>query len=339
MSRAPINLIHAEVLTPYERALRAGGAPVESLFESCGIPLEAVNTTHSMVTLRQGYHLMEKASRYAGDEGFGSKVGIDLRLYELGALGHAVQQAPTLFDAGRVVMSAVRASEPGSQVWIEHSAEESWLCYRPVQRFDLGGAQAEQFDLEATLQLIRLVAGETWLPRKVRVSKVTAGVLTRLPNFSRSDVRQHSTMSAIAFPHEYLASPVSNPSETSGGATGWTGDSVPESALSASDAVGAVLESLFEFGPLPSLEVMARHLGINSRTLQRSLAEEFTSYRDLTERLMFQRAVNLLEEQELSIKTISLELGYCSPSSFVRAFGRIAGITPVAYRNRKLERQ
>ena len=67
----------------------------------------------------QAYRLMEKAARHAGEELFGSEVGTDLRLYELGALGHAVQQAATLNDASKVVMAAIRASEPGSQIWFE----------------------------------------------------------------------------------------------------------------------------------------------------------------------------------------------------------------------------
>jgi len=336
MSHRPINLIHAEVLAPYERALKEGGAPVERLFEGCGIPLEAVSTPHCMLPMRQGYRLMETAARYAGDESFGSRVGMDLRLYELGELGQAIQQAPTLFDAGRVVMSAIRDSEPGSQCWIERDAQEAWFCYRPIERFDRGGAQAEQFDLEALLQFIRLVGGEDWQPRRARVSKVTSEGLARTRNFEGVELKQHATMTAIAFPSEFLSETVSRGSEAPSEWNRGTGHSSTESVLLVADAVRVTLESLSEFQPLPTLKATAGHLGMNTRGLQRTLADEGTSYREITERILFRRAVSLLKKPAPSIKTIASELGYSSPSSFVRAFKRIANITPMAYRNREL---
>lgn len=79
---------------------------------------------------------------------------------------------------------------------------------------------------------------------------------------------------------------------------------------------------------------MADRFGVNSRTLQRTLAEDDTSYRHISERMMFRRAVDLLADESLSVKTISSELSYSSPNSFIRAFRRIAGVTPGAYRQR-----
>jgi AraC-like DNA-binding protein len=66
--------------------------------------------------------------------------------------------------------------------------------------------------------------------------------------------------------------------------------------------------------------------------LQRLLAGEDTSYRGLTERLIFRRAASLLTESHLSVGEVASELGYSSPSSFIRAFSRISGPTPMAYR-------
>jgi len=336
MSRIPINLVHAEVLSPHARALAEGGAPVERLFEACGIPLQAVQNSESMVTMRQGYQLMEEAARYAGEENFGSRIGMDLRLYELGALGHAVRRAPTLCDAGSVVMAAIRASEPGSQCWIEHHEREAWFCYRPVKRFAVGGAQAEQFDLECLLQFIRLAAGADWVARKVRVSVVTADVLRKTQNFADAKVERNATMTAIAFPSDLLARRLAGRHSDLAETFCRENGSAPETALGTSGAVVLVLESLFEFETIPTLEVTAERFGVTSRTLQRALTNEGTSYRQLTERIIYRRAVSLLEEERMSLKMISGELGYSSPSSFVRAFSRIAGTTPMAYRKAML---
>ncbi len=96
------------------------------------------------------------------------------------------------------------------------------------------------------------------------------------------------------------------------------------------------LESLLEFEALPTLEMMADRLGMNTRMLQRLLAGEGTTYRRLTESILFRRAVRLLRESRLSVKEIASELSYSSPSSFIRTFARIAGTTPGAYRKLEL---
>jgi AraC-like DNA-binding protein len=335
MSSFPINLIHAEVLAPHGRSLAIGGAPVEKLFEGCGIPLQAVHDPESLITMRQAHLLMEKAAHYAGEETLGSQVGMDLQLDELGALGFAIQQAPTLYDAGRVVMAAVQVSEPGSRCWIEPHGMESWFCYRPVTRFGAGGAQAEQFDCECLLKFVRLAAGDDWLPRKVRVAKVTADVLGKTQHFAETEVERDDTTTAIAFPSHLLPRPLAGPLPGPGATSSWEVDPIAEASLRISCAVALVLESLCKFEHLPSLETMAERLGMHRRAFQRALADEGTSYRHLTERILFRRAATLLGDQGLSVTSISVELGYSSPSSFVRAFRRIAGVTPLAYRASK----
>jgi AraC-like DNA-binding protein len=333
MSRHPINLVHAEVLSPYARSLIHGGAPTDRIFESCGIPLEAVSTSNSVITMQQAYQLMDKASRYAGEKCFGSKVGMDLKLYELGALGHAVRQAPSLNDAGSVVMRAIQSSEPGSQCWLERNEQESWFCYQPVERFTLGGAQAELFDLECLLQFIRLAAGADWLPKRVRVNCTTASMLAHTQHFAEAQVTYDRRMTAIAFPNKLLTKPMLDCSTTESRISNNEALSSADPVLSVSDAISAILNSLFEYDAIPTLEVMADRLRMNSRTLQRLLANEGASYRILTERVIYRRATYLLRESKLAIKDVAAELGYGSPSSFTRTFKRVAGITPCVYRN------
>ncbi len=329
MSRSTINLVHAEVLSPYARALTRRGAPTERLFRSCGIPLEAVENADSIITVWQSYQLIEKAARYAGEDIFGSIVGMDLKLFELGALGYAVHQAPTLNEAGQVVMSAIQDSEPGSKCWIERHEKEAWFCYCPIERFATGGIQAEQFELECLLQFVRLAAGEDWMPKKVRTSRVTEDTLAKTNHFSNASVEFDSRMTAIAFPSELLHKAILDAPVDLATDDG----SALLDASGISNAVGLILESLSEFQPLTTLDEMAERCGMNSRTLRRALADEGTSYRRLTDRILFRRAVHLLDNPRLSVKELAAELGYSSPSSFIRAFHRIAGTTPTAYRN------
>jgi AraC-like DNA-binding protein len=202
----------------------------------------------------------------------------------------------------------------------------------PDGRFAIGGAQVEQFDLECLLQFIQLAAGDDWLPQKARVSRVTAATLSQMSNFSEVKAGYDERMTAIAFPSKLLAKAIPDSPQIPSKISSWESGPGSESPPSIAAAVSMVLESLLDFEALPTLEVMADRLGMNGRTLQRSLAGEDTSYRNLTERVIFRRAVSLLAESQLSVEEIASELGYSSASSFIRTFRRISGTTPRAYR-------
>ena len=82
----------------------------------------------------------------------------------------------------------------------------------------------------------------------------------------------------------------------------------------------------------PSLETVASELGVSSRTLQRRLREENTSFAQVVEALRKQIAPTLLSDESLAIYEIAYLLGYADPSAFFRAFRRWHGRSPAAHR-------
>ncbi|OZB12130.1 MAG: AraC family transcriptional regulator, partial [Marinobacter sp. 34-60-7] len=69
-------------------------------------------------------------------------------------------------------------------------------------------------------------------------------------------------------------------------------------------------------GPLPSLEAMAERFFVSSRTLKRRLADRDTSYREIVESVLKDRAIQLLRYTNQSISEIAYELGYADLSNF-----------------------
>jgi AraC-like DNA-binding protein len=78
-----------------------------------------------------------------------------------------------------------------------------------------------------------------------------------------------------------------------------------------------------------SLAATARALGVGSRTLQRRLQAEGTSFADLIEALRRELAEAYLG-QNVPIQEIAFQLGYKTPSAFHHAFKRWTGKTPRA---------
>lgn len=81
------------------------------------------------------------------------------------------------------------------------------------------------------------------------------------------------------------------------------------------------------------LETIAARFGYCPEHLSRRFHQETgLPYRMYCDRLRMRRAALLLHDTEADISSVAEQLGYSDSSSFIRAFRRIHGITPSAYR-------
>jgi AraC-like DNA-binding protein len=103
--------------------------------------------------------------------------------------------------------------------------------------------------------------------------------------------------------------------------------------LGLADRVRAELLRSARLG-LPSLDDVARALGVGARTLQRQLREEGTTYAEIIERARGSLAAEYLRDDGLSISEIAYLLAFSEPSAFSRAFKRWTGQTPQEFRQR-----
>jgi len=77
-----------------------------------------------------------------------------------------------------------------------------------------------------------------------------------------------------------------------------------------------------------TIEDVELSLGLHKRTLQRNLSEQGSSFRQLKEEVLKERAASLLLVQKMEIETVAVQLGYSEPSAFHRAFKTWFGVTP-----------
>lgn len=83
---------------------------------------------------------------------------------------------------------------------------------------------------------------------------------------------------------------------------------------------------------LPDMNDISRRLGIGERTLRRRLESEGTSYRELTQIILYEAARSMLRNADLTIQAVAGALGFEDTTAFHRAFRRWSDITPSEYR-------
>lgn len=82
----------------------------------------------------------------------------------------------------------------------------------------------------------------------------------------------------------------------------------------------------------PTLDELAAVLNISSRTLDRHLARQGISFRELSLAIRNERACELLADMRVAISQIAYRLGYTDVANFSRSFKKLNGVTPSEYR-------
>jgi AraC-like DNA-binding protein len=94
-------------------------------------------------------------------------------------------------------------------------------------------------------------------------------------------------------------------------------------------------ELLGRVGPGVPIHEIAGELGVSSRTLQRRLQDEGTSFRGEVNTARLRAAQRLLSGSEASITEIAFEVGYASPAHLAEQFRRRMGETPTQWREKR----
>jgi AraC-like DNA-binding protein len=102
-----------------------------------------------------------------------------------------------------------------------------------------------------------------------------------------------------------------------------------------SDLVEQVQRKIVEGlqGGAPTIDELAEHLSMSSRTLQRRLASEGTNYQMLFDGVRRELALHHLENPEYSISEVAFLLGFSEVSHFHRAVKRWTDQTPAGLRS------
>jgi len=81
-----------------------------------------------------------------------------------------------------------------------------------------------------------------------------------------------------------------------------------------------------------SEDFIAQSINMSTRSLQRRLKGNETSFKQLLDETRKELASQYIENQEIAINEITYLLGFSEPSNFSRAFKRWNGLSPTAYR-------
>ncbi len=330
-----IAIARAAHLHVYLDELREIGVPVERALGSSRLPCWIEETPDAYVSISVSLEWIARCGRDLEMMELGFRAAQRATLASLsGPLRHALLDAPTGFCRIRALhrLAAIDDSALAPRMHIEGD-QVRVVC-------DLQGlgdnpflCLGEWLNLQAMISIVRSVAGPSWCPAEmtfVARQRPTRAVREALPD-TRILVGQPHT--SILVDPDVLARP---------GVPGTDGTSDQYRLDDKTFIWGfpAALRSVIRpylADGYPDLHLMAEVVGLTGRTLQRRLQLCGRTYSDLVREARFDLARDLLLDPAARIIGVAMAAGYENPQHFSRAFRKMTGLSPTAYRRAAAE--
>lgn len=320
-----MDLIQAVCLTPGLEFLEKRGVNIDRHLRAVDLDVFDTRNSSAWLPKESVFRLLERLNRYE----LSDKPLEDLEpAYRLRNTHHYGQN---LLSAPNMLTAAKRATDPKYSVLTYHRVDVGFQRGRARlrSRYNHRRQWAEHF-IEGCSLILMLDALVEFGTEHCRLSTldITLNNLpeTTLPiDLSKTKIRTEQPAHKATFPLSWLSRSARSKVQPRAD-TGWGNHAL------LSDRLIALFEAL-ERGKRPSLELISRHTSVAKRTIQRTLAKEHTSFKDLVDQWTAQKALEEIHDPNLPLSDLAERLGYSDPSHFTRAFRRWVGLGPQSYRD------
>jgi len=329
-------LLQSEQAFPFVDYMKSAGMPAAKYLEQAKLPVSLLNHETGLIVERQLWELLDIVSEQEDLHDFGLKVGLEINIQQqLNGMMPRLMAQPTLLGVLQAFCLMVNEESSDAQFWLAPSnhPDRHWFCRAGVAGINVGERDAELYTLMFMIKLVQLLTGEHWQPDSIQLKTGDERGLSASEIFKSNNFELNQSSTAIEIPSYFVNKQFFgefNKLDLSKEINGPI-DSNPIATDRLSESLKEVL-SLYLSDERFDLEHAAELLGVSSRTLQRQLAKESTSYAQLVDAIKFNSAIPLLKSKSYKLVDIAFDLGYSDPAHFSRAFKRWAGITPREFR-------
>jgi len=318
------------------KAIDDKGVDSTQLLTLAEISPDVLNNPEGRIPVSKMTRLWELAVEATGDEAFGLSVPSFVQPTTFHALGFSLMVSATLREAWQRTQRYYKIVSDVLDIQIEEYGTESALCYVSIP----GNAYAKEAIDAFIATMVNLSSGITGgnaKPTRIEFERAEPTNKARFETAFPCDIYFGTGRNQIYFTNEELDRPLAAANIE----IALKNDEVIQNYLSrllkqslAKQVTEKIIVSL-SMGE-PSQEVIANSLHMSSRSLQRKLKEETTSFRQLLEDVRKELAKNYLVSSQQSVIEIAYQLGFQDPSNFTRAFKRWYSLSPSAFRLQQL---
>ncbi|WOJ94754.1 AraC family transcriptional regulator [Congregibacter variabilis] len=333
--------LNSEICVPALTIARDLDVDLDAVLTEMAVSREDLDNSQFLISSDKYFLLLEKILQASGDSSLGLKAGRMASFGALGILGLGILSAASYRDSLILGASyAVISGAIGRTGYFESGRRAAFdfdivPCGAALGRYLIDEQFASIYKYQATIlgDDYCVDNGSSVVAEEIHFSYPEPDDAQIYHDFFRCKLVFDAGGNRMWFAQETLDLPLPLANESSFNLCRTQCEqlfSERESPLSiAQEVQRTLLQSSYGF---PSLEQMAKTLGLSPRTMRRQLRHAGFSYSELLTRVKSQWADELLSNHELSIDHIAEILGYVETTNFRRAYRRWKGMSPSQYR-------
>jgi AraC-like DNA-binding protein len=323
-------MTHLSIVSTLMDFLAEIGGPVESGLAAAGMPTRIIDHRRGYVPCRTFCHWVAREGRREGLENFGLQSVMRAGVGGLqSVVVDKVTASPTLYDGLHAFCELAYRESSNVSVWIDEGYDQIRLGHRgSFPRSVAGQPEMGWWALGMLVQIARLFTGADWTPRLMAVPSQGSGTASAMDMFPGARFISHPEVVWIAIPRRDLSRPaVRGPGSS-------RSQAFDDNATPPANRIDSLVELIEVYLPdgAPRVDQAAEVAGTSVRTLQRDLAARHLTWSKLVSNVRFETARRLLDRSDMTVTEIAPQLGYSDSAHFARAFRRVAGVSPGAYR-------
>jgi AraC-like DNA-binding protein len=319
------------MLLPLASAFGRRGGDVKAVVARNNLPLEALSDPTLLIEATACYAAIEDMAETLGDPYFAAKVAVEAAEVGTPSLRTSARHAKTLGEFLARVVVEVATQADNVRYQLSATPEAASLQVTRMVNVSKPNTQVDAIGVVFYVSMIRKGLGSTFDCDRIIVTvPSTKGVPKDIVS-GRALIESDINGLRISFPTEWLWAPF---------ALNWNlgdtprGEFHPDAA--ANEATLAYFRSVLKDNlgkrDFP-LSRFAELCGLHPRRVQRVLAAQRTSYRQLKDEVRQAVIVELLTNSKVPIAHIATRVGLSGPSALDRAFKDRTGTTPTRFRD------
>ncbi|WP_240431308.1 AraC family transcriptional regulator [Mycobacterium kyogaense] len=335
MTLTDMQLVRGSALVGFVPLITTLGGDPGALLALAGIDPADAGNDDRYVPLRSAIAAVENASTTLHVSDFGRRLALRQSIDILGPVAVAARTAATVAVAFDVLVTHMDSHSPGISARITDDADPA------LRRFEYGfllhpappQTQAIELALGLTLQVLRLFLGAAYHPVAVHLPHPPLGTDGDYRDYFGCTPHFTASFAGFTLRANDLERPLNHDPLAHRLALSYLSDAHGQRTRDIVDTVRSIVRQVLPSGELTAT-LVARQFGIHTKTLQRRLVAEGTTFSELVDDTRRELAHRLLVGTELPIAQVSRQLGYAEHSVFTRACKRWFDVTPTEHRRR-----
>lgn len=331
-----MSVIRGVALEGYLDLVRELGSDPSPLLARAHLPAESLGDHESFLGYRSVITALELAASVTGHPDFGRQLALRQGLEILGPIGVAARTAATVGEALASISHYFSIYSPALSVSISvpggRYARFEWAV---VVNHPPPHPQAAELGVGVALQVFRLLAGAEVTPAEVSFRHQAVAQVKNYRDYFGCPVRFGQPTTGFLFKPRILEQRLAADSGVHDVVRDYLNSIVvPADRATLAGPVRSLIQRMLSTGGL-SIELVAEHLAMHPRTLQRQLAGEGTTFATLVEEVRTEEMLRYLHDTAMPLSHIAGLLGYSEQSVLTRSCQRWFGMSPSALRRRE----